>query len=1490
MPRQVAWLLPALLAVSLAGFAQELPFAHFRAGDQATSLSSASVQKIIQDDLGFIWFGFYSTGVSRFDGHTMETYSVADGLADLTVREIIEDKTHHLWVGSEGGLVVSDRPLNRYAPGEKVRFTRTIGSTRLADARIRRNCVVNGANGWLWVATQDGIRRYRFTPGGELETTIVRAPAYGSPLSVLSIASRRDGSVLAGLTNGQVIQFDADGQLTGEPMLPPSPVAAFVESRNGILWGGSIDGSVWTFESGQLKVVSTDLNERVVDLIETRSGDVWAASLGSGALRFSLADPGRYLVVRRANGLLGDTLWSLLEDREGNLWFAANGGASRLRSDYDAFTAYTGYSRAGELPVLPDPSAFATLPPVANATDPWSSLLWIGTGGGVAVIGIDGTRTLGVDDGLGSNSVYSLERDSRGRVWITTVGGISCVSGVTDPPPDYPGVTRLPVTILGRSGIISTYTFDTTYTAVRAGDAMWFAGNWGVASVSGNRWFIYRTRAGLPPTGGTNVTLDDRGYVWISTVDNGVYRSSDPFAAAAATSIDPKTSEVTGTVFRPAWTSANGAPTNSTRTLMWYGGHLWVGTSEGLSIVAIDPVRAVGRVLSDQLVTGLTASPKTKRVWAADNQGIVEIDPVTLRLLSRVTKADGLVDDEAWAYNAVRAADDGRIYLATPSGVSIFDPSIRVTSTPPPTVRMRGVEVKERAAGTDIVIRYAGLSFTDESRVRFRTKLAGFDDDWSAEKSDSQIRYTNLSALFFDKQYTFEVIARNGAGVWSPPMRYSFSVHPPIWLRWWACLLYMLILGGAAHLVNRFRTQQLTRQNRALEEQVAARTEEILAQARELETLDNIIEIINREVVLENVLQRILEQGMKLFPQAEKAIFLKFDHDIRRTEVIASAGYDPDAFRGMSLSFEEAMRRYSETAEQLEHGVYLIKGEEFRALAANEKVSHLPVPLSMLAMEITFSGRVEGFLIFDNFTDPDAFSRSDLRKLARVREHAVSAVAKAQILRELQMKNRLAEEANHAKSTFLANMSHELRTPMNAIIGFSEILVDRLAERIEGRYVGFLRAILTSGQHLLAIINDILDLSKVEAGKVDLIPEIFQVKPAIESVCQVMRGLSARKQITFSIEVDKNVGAMESDLAKFKQVLYNLLSNAVKFSRERSIVTIRARRVEERSRSQEWIVISVTDRGIGIAPEHVSVIFDEFRQIDSPQGRQFGGTGLGLSLVKKFIEIQGGTIEVSSTPGEGSEFTFRLPVGALTVVQQQNEIIVLAASDSSFGVMRKLAESEGLAALRAPSSADVVALSRRRVPLAVVVDLAVGCVAGSDVIDGLRAEPMTAGVPVLLAAAGTGGGVDLLEADGWLPSLPEPGTLKSRILEILSDGPQRPRIAVIDPDDEMGGIASALRMESFETDHLGSSEEVTTLPDLIIVMLRGRGMPFRFAGRLSGAGAVRIPVVAVCEPDSRGEDPGTSDSVAAARVIRGIRDRLTTWPIRSVRGTEQRPA
>ncbi|HEV8433220.1 MAG TPA: ATP-binding protein, partial [Thermoanaerobaculia bacterium] len=1209
-------------------------------------------------------------------------------------------------IGSEAGLVVSAQPLDAY-DSTRVQFVAKVGGVPLVAMRIRRNCLIAVNDGSVWAGTQSGIIRYRFE-GNRLTQRPIDDHA------IEAMFPRRDGSVAVSFTTGGSVVFDTDGKSHPLPN-GPSQAATFGQTSDGALWAGGMDGSVWRYAGDRVDVINHDLKERIVTLLESR-GSLWVASLGNGAVRINLRDPSKRLRVTRANGLLGDTLWNVCEDHERNLWFAQNGGASRLRRDYEAFQAYTGQSHAGEPPALPDPSAFAVLP-LDNVT-------WIGTGGGLAALYKDGTRSVyTMHDGLNSNSVYALAEDAKGRLWIGDVGGANVL------------------TINGHEAAMTGKPIGIVYCVRRVSDTMWFAGTGGVTAVAGDQWYFFRTSAGLPPTGATSVALDDRGYVYVATADSGLYGSTTPFDAKSPHA--PLT-------FAPLWTKATGAPTNATRSLLWYRGRLWVGTSDGLVILNVGsgarPALTVEHsflrpTLGGGIVVGMAAAPNGS-VWVSNNAGLVEIDPNAMRIVSRVAKDDGLIDDEAWAYGPVSIARDGRIYFATPSGVSVYTPSLREANNFPPVVRLRSVELQQTSSGNELALEYAALTYSDESRVRYRTRLDGYDREWSAPKTDSKIRYTNLPAFLFDKDYTFEVGASNSDGVWSvAPLRFRFAVHPPIWLRWWAILGYIALISIAGHLINRFRVRHLQSSNRALEAQVNARTEQIRAQAKEIETLDNIVEIINREVVLDNVLHAILDQGMKLFPSAEKAVFLRIDYDSRRTEIVATAGYEADVFKGVTLSPEEAMRRYSQHAEQLEEGVYLIKEKDFRWLAGSEKVRHLPVPKSMLAMEVTLGGRVEGFFIFDNFTDENAFTRADIQRLARVREHAVSAISKARMLRELQIKNHQAEEANQAKSRFLANMSHELRTPMNAIIGFSEILAERLHDRIDAKYLGFLQSILSSGQHLLSIINDILDLSKVEAGKMEIFPETFPVRSAIESVAQVMRGMAAGKNVTFEIDVPETVGDIETDHAKLKQILYNLMSNAVKFSRSGSVVTVRA------ERENGAVTISVIDRGIGIAANDLDVIFDEFRQIDSTTNRQFGGTGLGLSLVKRLVELQRGSIHVESALGEGSTFSVTLPSrfsGATipspivqpdgSVVPPGDRILVVEDDADAFDAMSAYLLSAGFVVIRARSGEEALRLARSMQPMAITLDLILPVMEGMEVLRRLKNDASTASIPIVVVS------------------------------------------------------------------------------------------------------------------------------------------------------------
>jgi len=232
---------------------------------------------------------------------------------------------------------------------------------------------------------------------------------------------------------------------------------------------------------------------------------------------------------------------------------------------------------------------------------------------------------------------------------------------------------------------------------------------------------------------------------------------------------------------------------------------------------------------------------------------------------------------------------------------------------------------------------------------------------------------------------------------------------------------------------------------------------------------------------------------------------------------------------------------------------------------------------------------------------------------------------------------RQLEAANRHKSEFLANMSHELRTPLNAVIGFSEVLQERMFGELNEKQADYVNDIHSSGRHLLSLINDILDLSKIEAGRMELEPSEFHLTTMLETALTLVRERAQRHGIRLSLEAAPDVDTVRGDERKLKQVALNLLSNAVKFTPEGGSVCLGARR------NGAAVEVWVTDTGVGIAPEDQARVFEEFRQVGADSARKAEGTGLGLALAKKFVELHGGTIRLESAPGRGSTFTFTLP-------------------------------------------------------------------------------------------------------------------------------------------------------------------------------------------------------------------------------------------------------
>jgi signal transduction histidine kinase len=292
---------------------------------------------------------------------------------------------------------------------------------------------------------------------------------------------------------------------------------------------------------------------------------------------------------------------------------------------------------------------------------------------------------------------------------------------------------------------------------------------------------------------------------------------------------------------------------------------------------------------------------------------------------------------------------------------------------------------------------------------------------------------------------------------------------------------------------------------------------------------------------------------------------------------------------------------------------------------------------TMLAVPLLREGRPFGAM-FLRRTEVRPFSDKQIALSRTFADQAAIAIENVRLFQEIQEKTRQLEVANKHKSEFLANMSHELRTPLNAIIGFSEVLSERMFGEINDKQADYLKDIHESGRHLLSLINDILDLSKIEAGRMDLELSSFDLPSALSNAMTLVRERAQRHGIALSLEVDRRLGAFEADERKFKQIVVNLLSNAVKFTPDGGKVDVSARK------SDGKVEIAVRDTGIGIAPEDHAAVFEEFKQVGRDYTKKAEGTGLGLALTKRFVELHGGDVRLESAPGKGSTFTISLPV------------------------------------------------------------------------------------------------------------------------------------------------------------------------------------------------------------------------------------------------------
>jgi signal transduction histidine kinase/DNA-binding response OmpR family regulator len=531
-------------------------------------------------------------------------------------------------------------------------------------------------------------------------------------------------------------------------------------------------------------------------------------------------------------------------------------------------------------------------------------------------------------------------------------------------------------------------------------------------------------------------------------------------------------------------------------------------------------------------------------------------------------------------------------------------------------------------------------------------------------------------------------------------------------------------------------------ENVRLFQELQSRTRELARSVEELQALGEISQAVNSSLDLQEVLTTIVIHAVQL-SGADVGSIYQFDHARQEFKLRAAHGLS-----------EELMLSIRQTRLSLSETVMGRAALQHEPIQVPDLLNGLTDPLceimaragfrALLAVPLLRQDRIIGVLVVRRKA-PGLFPTETVQLLQTFASESVLAIENARLFQEVEEKNRQLEVASQHKSEFLASMSHELRTPLNAIIGFSEVLLEQMFGDLNAKQVEYLQDILSSGRLLLDLINDILDLSKVEAGRMELELGRFFLPEALASGLTMVQERASRHGIALGLDMDPEIGIVEADERKIKQVLFNLLSNAVKFTPDGGRVDVMARLVDGE------VHLAVKDTGIGIAPEDQVQIFESFQRAKHTPVHKQEGTGLGLALSKKFVEMHGGRIWLESQVGAGSTFTFTLPIQRTSALAEvtapeasaaapahlegSSPTVLLVEDDpSSVELLTLYLNGAGFTVAVAHDGEEGLALAHRLRPSAIILDILLPGLDGWEFLHRAKADPLITDIPVIIVS------------------------------------------------------------------------------------------------------------------------------------------------------------
>ena len=524
-----------------------------------------------------------------------------------------------------------------------------------------------------------------------------------------------------------------------------------------------------------------------------------------------------------------------------------------------------------------------------------------------------------------------------------------------------------------------------------------------------------------------------------------------------------------------------------------------------------------------------------------------------------------------------------------------------------------------------------------------------------------------------------------------------------------------------------------------LEKLVAERTAELARSVDELRALGEVSQTINSTLDLNTVLGAIVTKAAQLSGTETGTIYV-FNESKHEYELCATYGMTESLIETLKEQhpvINEALGRAIERREPIQtadlHEAPPSLGRDIMLLAGYP--ARLIVPLLT-------ADRILGALVVRRKA-PGQFPKNTIELLQTFATQSVLAIQNARLFSEIDEKSRQVEIANQHKSQFLANMSHELRTPLNAIIGLTDMMVNNAARFGTDKALEPLRRVHRAGTHLLGLINQILDLSKIEAGKLELHLESISILPLIEEVVGTARPLAEQNKNVLAVECPRDLPPIETDAMRLRQIILNLLGNACKFTKSGNVKLQVAMALHQ---GQQFLEIAVIDTGIGMTAEQMSRVFEDFSQADASTERQYGGTGLGLSITRRLCQMMGGDVTVASEPGKGSTFTVRLPFAAGGVAEPpaaraakaaaaepgRDYVLVIDDDETARELIADCLAQAGFAVITAANGVEGLKRAKEYHPIAITLDVIMPDIDGWTVLAALRGDPELADIPTIM--------------------------------------------------------------------------------------------------------------------------------------------------------------